>query len=138
MQKQQIAGAAVCLFTLVCLSGCVERRLTLQTTPKGAVIMLNDEQIGESPVSTSFQWYGDYNIEISKPGYKTIRTHRELKAPWYDMFPFDFFAQILNPHHINDTYQWHFELTPLESKDRGKLLLKAVKLKKQLDQESNL
>ena len=94
--------------------------------------VLNDEEIGESPVTVEFEWYGDYNIRISKDGYETLKTHRELKAPWYDAFPFDFFA-LLQPKRKVDRYEWTFELKPKKQMSQEQLLRKAEELKKQLD-----
>ncbi len=91
-----------CLVAGMLFCGCVERRLTINTKPQGAVVALNDEEIGESPVTVNFNWYGDYCVRISKEGYETLNTHRDLKGPWYDHFPFDFFAQIVNPKRIVD------------------------------------
>ena len=56
---------AVCLIASLFLGGCVERKLTINTEPQGAVVFLNDEEIGTSPVTASFEWYGDYNVRIS-------------------------------------------------------------------------
>jgi len=113
------------------LVGCVERKLTINTEPQGALVVLNDEEIGISPVTTSFEWYGDYNVRISKEGYQTLNTHRELKAPWYDYFPFDFFA-MLNPKRTVDSYEWTFELAPQKQPTSEELIEKAEKLKEQL------
>ncbi|HQI29243.1 MAG TPA: PEGA domain-containing protein, partial [Sedimentisphaerales bacterium] len=49
----------LCL-TGVLLTGCVERRLTIYTEPPGAIVTLNDQEIGVSPVTVPFNWYGDY------------------------------------------------------------------------------
>jgi len=116
------------------LAGCVERKLTINTEPQGALVVLNDEEIGVSPVTTSFEWYGDYNIRISKEGYETLKTHRELKGPWYDRFPFDFFA-MLNPKRTVDSYEWTFTLAPQEQPTREELFEKAKELKEQLNGE---
>ena len=121
-----------CLIAGVFLGGCVERRLTINTQPQGAIVALNDEEIGASPVTVSFNWYGDYNVRISKEGYETLKTHRKLKRPWYDKFPFDFFAQIVNPKRIVDEYEWTFELTEKKLPAREELIRNAQKLKKQL------
>ena len=80
-----------CLYTTaVChcliVSGCLERQLTIKTNPAAALVELNDEEIGVSPVTVNFNWYGDYNVRISKEGYETLKTHRRLKGPWYDQF----------------------------------------------------
>ena len=86
--------------------GCVERQLTIKTVPTGGVVSLNDEEIGEAPVTVAFEWYGDYNVRVSKAGYETLKTHRKLDRPWYDLFPFDFFADVLWPGTIRDHYEW--------------------------------
>jgi len=123
---------AVSLSASLLLGGCVERRLTINTEPQGALVILNDEEIGESPVTVNFNWYGDYWVRISKQGYETLDTHLELKGPWYDHFPFDFFAQIATPERIVYSYEWTFELSPKRPISPEELLQEAEKLKGQL------
>jgi len=113
-------------------SGCVERKLTINTRPEGALVTLNDEEIGNSPVTVSFNWYGDYAVRINKQGFETLNTHKKLVGPWYDKFPFDFFAQILSSKRIVDSYQWTFELTEKKPVDTGQLVEKALEMKEQL------
>jgi len=96
------------------------------------MVILNDEQLGLSPVTVSFNWYGDYNIRITKDGYETLKTHRKLKRPWYDYFPFDFFAQCLNPKKIVNSYEWTFEMAEKQYPDRQELIDKANALEKQM------
>jgi hypothetical protein len=120
------------LTIIVIVSGCVERQLTVNTKPQGALVTLNDEEIGVSPVTVSFNWYGDYDVRISKEGYETLKTHRKLKGPWYDNFPFDFFANCLNPTRIVDSYEWTFELKEKQEPERQKLIENAGQLKQQL------
>ena len=127
-----LALSVVSLISTLLLGGCVERRLTINTLPQGALVLLNDEEIGTSPVTVSFEWYGDYNVAIRKEGFETLKTHRKLKGPWYDKFPFDFLAQILNPGRIVDSYDWTFELAPKKEISRGELIQKAQELKEQL------
>ena len=114
------------------VSGCVERRLTINTEPSGALVTLNDEDIGTSPVTIRFEWYGDYNVRISKDGYETLKTHRDLKGPWYDKFPFDFFAQIINPKRIVDSYEWTFNLARKIEPDREEMIERAEQMQSQL------
>ena len=117
----------------VLLGGCVERRLTINTKPQDALVVLNDEEIGQSPVTVPFNWYGDYNVRISKEGFQTLKTHRRLKSPWYDKFPWDFFAQIVSPKKIRDSYEWTFELAPKQPPDREQLIQRAHDLKERID-----
>lgn len=123
-----VAGLAVVLS-----SGCVERKLTINTEPQGAMVTLNDEQIGVSPVTVTFNWYGDYWVRASKEGFETLDTHRELKAPLHDRFPFDFFAGVLYPGEIVDDYEWTFELAPRQDLTREQLIEKANALRTQVD-----
>jgi len=122
-------AVVLCLFLV---TGCVERQLTINTEPPGAVVSLNDEEIGESPVTVSFEWYGDYNVRISKEGYETMNTHRLLKGPWYDKFPFDFFAQVLYPKRIVDEYEWVFQLEPKKQPTREALIEQAENIREQM------
>lgn len=131
-KRNLLALIIISLSATIILGGCVERRLTINTRPQGALVTLNDEEIGISPVTVQFEWYGDYNVRISKEGFETLKTHRNLKRPWYDRFPFDFFAQILNPKRIVDSYEWTFGLAPRKEISREELIQDAQKLKKQL------
>ena len=132
MRRHNLFGLLVFVLAVNLLFfGCVERRLTINTEPQGAMVVLNDEEIGISPVTTSFEWYGDYNVRISKEGYETLKTHRALKGPWYDQFPFDFFA-MLNPKRTVDSYEWTFTLAPQKEPAREELIQNAEELKGQL------
>jgi hypothetical protein len=125
-----LLGISGLIFSIL-LCGCVERELKINTKPEGALVTLNDEEIGVSPVTVSFEWYGDYWVRIRKQGFETIDTHKELKGPWYDHFPFDFFAQIVNPNRIVDSYEWTFELSPKQQISRDELIKNAQELKNQ-------
>jgi hypothetical protein len=117
------------LIILSAMAGCVERKLTINTNPSGAQVFLNDEEIGVSPVTTSFRWYGEYNITIRKQGCETLQTQRKLKAPWYDYFPFDFAAQVVYPGRIVDSYTWSFDLNSQKEIGREELIKEAEQLK---------
>jgi len=127
---------ALALLTAIAIGGCVERRLTINTAPPGATVILNDQDLGVSPVTVPFNWYGDYWVRISKDGYETLDTHRKLKAPLHDCFPFDFFTQILYPGRIVDSYEWSFELAFKEYPTRDTLIENAQSLQNQLEQRS--
>jgi hypothetical protein len=133
MKKIELpALLAVGLAIIIIVGGCVERQLTIDTKPQGALVILNDEEIGVSPVTVSFNWYGDYNVRISKEGYETLKTHRKLKRPSHDYFPFDFFANCLSSRRIVDSYEWTFELKEKQEPERQKLIEDAEQLKQQL------
>lgn len=122
-----VLGLAVVLF-----AGCVERRLTINTQPPGATVILNDQEIGASPVTVPFNWYGDYWVRISKDGYETLDTHRKLDAPLHDHPPLDFFVQVLYPGRIVDAYEWTFDLAVKEYPTRDELIEQGQALRTQI------
>ena len=133
MKRLWILGVMVGVAAIA--TGCVERRLKVNTSPQGAMVTLNDEQVGASPVTVTFQWYGDYAVRLTKQGYQTLITHRALKAPWYDAFPFDFFAQVLWPGRIVDSAEWTFELQPQQPVLREDLIQRSRALQGQLSDQ---
>jgi hypothetical protein len=90
---------------LLGLTGCVERTVKIQTQPPGALVIVNDEEVGVSPVRFSFLWYGDYDIMVRKPGYQTLKTHYRIEAPWYQYPPFDIVAETMIPATIQDEHE---------------------------------
>ena len=117
------------------LAGCVERKLTIVTEPSAAVVWLNDEEVGLTPVTVNFNWYGDYNIRIEKPGHEILNTHRLLERPAHDRFPLDFFAEVLWPRTIEDFYTWTFELDPYQQASAEELVEQANQMRDRANNE---
>lgn len=130
-QSKGLQIAAVLAACILLSTGCVERKLTINTEPQGALVTLNDEEIGISPVTVGFEWYGDYKVRAAKEGYEILNTHRKLDRPGHDVFPLDFFAEVLWPRRIKDSYEWTFELTPYTPPDRDQLIHDAQKFRQE-------
>jgi hypothetical protein len=121
--------ALIILFILICFCvGCVERKLTIITEPSGALVALNDEEIGISPVTVGFEWYGDYSVRITKDGYQALNTHKNLKRPLRDVAPFDLLDDTINTR--ADEYTWTFKLEPYQEPNKAELIEDALKMKK--------
>ncbi|MCG3126206.1 MAG: hypothetical protein CHACPFDD_01036 [Phycisphaerae bacterium] len=95
-------GVIIGLVCLLLSGGCVERTMKIQTDPSNALVIVNDEEVGLSPVKFSFLWYGDYDIIVRKAGYETLKTHHRLDPPWYQFPPIDFVVETLMPGTIRD------------------------------------
>jgi hypothetical protein len=100
--KSRTAVEFCLLLGTIVTGGCVERIARIQTAPPGAFVIVNDEEVGVSPVRFSFLWYGDYDIMVRKPGYQTLKTHHQINAPWYEWPPFDLVAETMIPTMIRD------------------------------------
>ncbi|NOX59000.1 MAG: PEGA domain-containing protein [Planctomycetes bacterium] len=120
---------AASLLSVLVLTGCVRRTLTIDTEPQGALIWLNDEEIGRSPVTTDFLWYGDYDVIARLDGHETLKTHQLLRKPWYQWMLIDFFAEILYPGEIHDQRSMAFTLEPEVIPDRNELLDRAAEFR---------
>ena len=113
----------LCLTVAACFTaGCVRRTLTINTEPAGALVFLNDEEIGRTPVTTDFTWYGDYDVIIRHQGHQTLSTHLNVLPPWYQLPPIDFVAEVLWPGRIVDARSYGFTLTVAEPPDRESLI----------------
>jgi hypothetical protein len=109
--------------------GCVRRTLTIRTEPSGALVFLNDEEVGRSPVTTDFTWYGDYDVILRREGCQTLQTNVNVRAPWYQVPPIDFVAEVLWPGRIVDARTYDFQLAPAEPVERAELIERAEALR---------
>lgn len=105
-----------------CLSGCVERRYTIRTNPPGALVTANDEEIGASPVSRSFTYYGDRKIELKLDGYETQTVMQPIKSPWWDNYLTEFFTENLIPYTFRDEREFTYQLVPKSEPTVDRLL----------------
>lgn len=93
------------------LAGCVEQTMTIQSTPPGALVYLNDQELGRTPLTRDFNWYGDYDIQVRLEGYQTLKTHQMITAPLWNWVPFDLLAY-LTPVTFKDHRALSFTLKP--------------------------
>ncbi len=105
------------------LPGCIERTVSINTEPEGAKVFLNDQEVGQSPVTVPFTWYGDYDIIIRKRGFKTVQTHHKIQTPWYSLPGIDFFTECLMPFTVHDDRVLEtYVLDPQQLPDKDTLL----------------
>jgi hypothetical protein len=115
------------MLVFVCLlcSGCVRRRMTIRSYPAGAQVFVDDREIGTTPCSTSYIYYGKRNVMLVKDGYKTERLVHQFNVPWYEYVPLDFYNENLNPYEIRDERTINVTLTPEENVPAEQLLERA-------------
>jgi hypothetical protein len=116
-------------FVLIYCSGCVERLITVTSKPPGAVVWLNGEEVGATPVTTAFTWYGDYEVILRKPGYQTVKTSRKAVEPWYQWPGVDLFTECVLPANFKDHIEWDFPLEPQTPTDTTALIDRAQQLR---------
>ncbi len=143
LMPKKIALILAAVSCAASLPGCVERKITIGSDPSGALVLLNDQEIGRTPISVPFTFYGDYDIRIrlernegTAEEPKIVRyylhTHKKTTIPPFEVIPMDFFAEIL-PIPFKDEQVWAFPVPRVEEIPEEKLLQNAQELKDRLN-----
>ena len=106
------AIVVLAILTLLPASGCVRRRLTVRSNPPGALVYVDNQQIGTTPCSVDFVYYGTREIRLIKPGYETLTINQPIPTPWYEFPGLDFISENLVPTKIRDNRTVMFDLPP--------------------------
>lgn len=86
----------------------------MTSDPSGALVHLNDQEVGRTPVDVPFLFYGEYDVRLSKEGYKALWTSAKAKAPWWETIGPDLVAEAVG---AESKIAWHFELESLPTED---------------------
>ncbi len=114
------------LLALAC-PGCLQRRIVVTSEPEGAVVWINDQEVGRTPVETGFTFYGVYDVRLRKEGYEPVSEPRKAASPWWEYPGPDLIASAL-PITIRKTVRWHFALMkslPTDEAGRAALVERA-------------
>src|ERR687892_56558 len=115
-QRQTAAAllAAIALVTSIVDSAeaVVRRRLNVNSNPPGALVYVDNQQIGTTPCSVDFVYYGTREIRLIKPGFETLTVNQPIPAPWYQYTPLDFVSENLTPTKIRDNRTVTFDMAP--------------------------
>jgi hypothetical protein len=105
MSRTHLISLTLTALALAAAPGCVRRTMTINTDPQGALIALNDREVGRTPVTVDFTWYGDYDVIARLDGYQTLKTHYRANPPWYEIWPLDFVSEVLVPVELHDSHE---------------------------------
>jgi hypothetical protein len=121
--------ALLVVFMVLPATGCVRRRLNVRTNPPGALVYVDNQQIGTTPCSVDFTYYGTREIRLVKPGYETLTVNQPIPAPWYELPPLDFVSENVVPSEIQDYRTVTYNLAPQVIKPTDQLLADAEQLR---------
>jgi hypothetical protein len=126
------AGFWLLAAVLLCVvaGGCVQRRMTIRSNPPGALVYVDNYEIGTTPVSTDFVYYGKRKIRLVKDGYETLTVEQRFWPPWYQYFPLDFVAENIYPGEIRDEHVLDFPLVPQMVVPTNQLIQRAEDLRR--------
>jgi hypothetical protein len=90
----------------------VRRRLNINSNPQGALVYVDNQQVGVTPFSVDFTYYGTREIRLIKPGFETLTVNQPIPAPWYQYVGLDFISENLVPTKIRDNRTVNYNLAP--------------------------
>ena len=99
------------VMSLALLGGCVQRTLNITSNPPGALVVMNDQEIGRTPITRDFVWYGTYDVQVRKEGYESLNKKTKIIAPWWQWVPIDLLAEFW-PWHLKDIRHISYTLAP--------------------------
>jgi len=111
-------------------AGCVQRTISITSEPAGALVWLNDEEVGRTPVAVPFRWYGTYDVRLEKDGFAPKWTTGEAAMPWWEWPGPDLVAEMIPG--AESKIAWHYELAeevPAAEQDVPALIDRAEKMR---------
>lgn len=103
---------AAAVISTLCATGCVQRRMTVRSNVEGAQVYVDNYEVGRTPVSTDFIYYGQRDIRLVKDGYETLKVQQKVNAPWYQYPGIDFIVENLWPWEIRDERTFNYQMQP--------------------------
>lgn len=95
------------------LSACGARRSVLiESTPSGALVRLDDEVVGTTPLDYPFVHYGTRRVTLYLPGYRTWSKAVDMEPRWWGRFPLDLITEVLLPLNLRDQRHVGVDLMP--------------------------
>jgi hypothetical protein len=111
-RRRSVAWTLVGMMLCASQVACVQRRLTIRSNPPGALVYVDDYQIGTTPVSTDFVYYGTRKIRLVLSGYETMTVLQPIPTPWYEFPGLDFVSENVVPGEIRDERVVDYQLKP--------------------------
>jgi len=122
-------GAVLLLAMCLTSSGCVRRRMTIRSNPSGAMVFVDDQKIGVTPVSTPFTFYGTRKIQLFKDRFESQTIKQQFLPPWYEFPVLEFISENLWPWEVRDERFVDVQLAPLQIVPNDQLIGRADALR---------
>ncbi len=130
--RLRLGVMSVCIFLCTGLiTGCVERRFVVVSSPPGAMVLVNNQRIGAAPADEFFVYHGKYHIVLVKDGYETLSVIQNVAPRWYEYWPIDFISENIWPLIIRDVRVFPYTMQPAQAVLDDPILGRATDLRNQ-------
>lgn len=110
-------------------TGCMQRRFLIRSNPEGALVTIDHQPVGHTPIATPFTYYGTREIELEKDGYETVKVKQTFNPKWYQIPPLDFISDNFWPRELRDDRVVDFQMQPKASVNESHLIDRANELR---------
>jgi hypothetical protein len=112
---------------------CARRTIAITSEPQGALVWVNDEQVGRTPLEIDFKYFGLYDVRLRLEGYDPISQPMNAPTPLLEQPGLDLAGEALSNRTL---IKWHFNLTQStvainQAKGEADLLERASQFKNQ-------
>ena len=103
--------------------------MTIRSNPPGALVYIDNQEVGVTPMSVPFTYYGTREIRLEKDGFETLTVSENIKAPWYEKPGAEFISENLWPAEIKDEREFAFQLQPQQIVPTHELVSRAEQVR---------
>ena len=76
------------------------------------MVYVDNQQVGTTPCSVDFTYYGTRELRFVLSGYETLTVNQPIPTPWYQYPPLDFISDNFAMTKIRDNRTVSFTLQP--------------------------
>jgi hypothetical protein len=109
------------------------RRMTVRSDPPGALVILDGQEVGFTPYTTDFDYYGTREITLVSPGYETLTVMQRVRPPWYQVPPLDFISDNFLPFKLTNRHDFSYRLQPARQVPSEELIDRADSFRSQAE-----
>ncbi len=113
------------MIVTLCGCGSLHRRITVRSDPPRALVLVDGDEKGYTPMQMDFTYYGTREITLIKDGYETLNAMQKVRTPWYQIVPLDFFSDNFLPFKVTNRHEFSYQLQPQVVVPTGELLDRA-------------
>jgi hypothetical protein len=124
----------IILSLVIIFAGCANRQMTIRSQPEGAKVIIDSQEMGVTPYTFPFTYYGTRQIILQKEGYQTQTNMAPVKPPFIHIFPFDLLIFLI-PYPIENHYVFSYILSPKKEINVDDILKHGEELKAYLKEE---
>jgi hypothetical protein len=110
--------------------GCVRRVVEITSEPSGALVWMNDREVGVTPCEVEILHYGKYDLRVARDGWEPVMAGRSATPPIWDLPGPDLVAELL-PFEVESRAVWHVVLEP-EDRDADAVMVRAEAMRDRL------